>query len=115
MQTRTTRYLRLSLLAVAVLFTLFFLLPSALHTAICERLPFGPCPNSPYLPILGFFVEHREAWLVAAVIYALTFFVVFRRELGAEVQKTSITRVGVRLLWLIPVVAVGVYVLQRFR
>lgn len=55
------RYLRLSLLAFAVLFTLVFLLPGDLHTAICERLPFGPCPNSPYLPILAFFVEHREA------------------------------------------------------
>lgn len=109
------RYLRLSLLAFAVLFTLVFLLPGALHTAICECLPFGPCPNSPYLPILAFFVEHREAWLAAAVVYSLTFCAVFWGELGAEIHKTSITRIGVRLLWLVPVVVVGVHLLQRFQ
>lgn len=115
MQITALRYLRLLLLGIAVLFMLFFGLPAALHTLICERLPFGPCPNSPYLPILGVLTEHAQAWLVASVVYALAVCVLFWGDVGAEIQKTSGTRIGVRLLWLIPVVGLGIYVFERFR
>jgi hypothetical protein len=108
-------FLRLLLLGIAVMFLLFFGVPMALHTLICEWLPFGPCPNSPYLPILGLMVDHREAWLTASVAYALALCALFGGAVRLEILRISFARIGVKLLWLIPVVIVGAYALLRFR
>lgn len=108
-------YLRLLVIGITVLFALLFLLPGSLHALICERLPFGPCPNSPFLRILDFWIDHREIWIVAAPVYALAVGVLFGSEVRKGIRKTTTARIGARLLLLVPALFLGFYAIQVLR
>ncbi len=108
------RYVRNLLIIVALLFAFAFLLPMALHTLICDELPFGPCPKSPYLPILEFLSDHRGYWMVLSGVYALVVFGLFRRDVGREFRKTFLPPYGRRILLTLAAVVIVVCVLGQF-
>jgi hypothetical protein len=104
------KYLRVTLVAIAGIFAVLFALPMGLHTLFCERLPFGPCPASPYPLMVDFVAKHRGIWLVCAVGYTIAIAAAFRREAEVEFAKASLVRVLLQVLALALLLGAAAYV-----
>ena len=104
------RAFQVALIGLGVLFALVVGVPLFAHVAVCERLPFGPCPNSPYHQIVGVMSEHRNGFIWFTIAYIVAVAACFRTDLLEELGREH--KRLIRYVVLIPVlVTVGIVVL----